>query len=255
MRARSMSPISRRFARCCWRASWPRSSSDAQVFFWRAPRVTAPWASCSELASYWAHRAFHRVPFLWRFHAIHHSVEQLDWLAGSRLHVVDVVLTRLAGFLPVFVIGFAPEAVYGYLMFVSFHAVYIHANVNHRWPVLRTSSRRRSFTTGTMLPSRRQSTRISPCCSRAWTRCSGRRSGRGNGRNGTARSNRRCREAIGGRWSFLSAGVRSRRHPRYFTHRARRWSSRPCEIPAKANVETGELGCVALHIVGGVPWT
>jgi sterol desaturase/sphingolipid hydroxylase (fatty acid hydroxylase superfamily) len=90
-----------------------------------------------ELASYWTHRAFHRVPLLWRFHSIHHSVEQMDWLAGSRLHVVDVVVTRLAGFLPVFVLGFSPAAVYGYLIFVSFHAVYIHANVNHRWPVMR----------------------------------------------------------------------------------------------------------------------
>jgi sterol desaturase/sphingolipid hydroxylase (fatty acid hydroxylase superfamily) len=90
-----------------------------------------------EMASYWTHRAFHRVPFLWRFHSIHHSVEQMDWLAGSRLHVVDVIVTRLAGFLPVFVLGFSPAPVYGYLIFVSFHAVYIHANVNHRWPLVR----------------------------------------------------------------------------------------------------------------------
>jgi sterol desaturase/sphingolipid hydroxylase (fatty acid hydroxylase superfamily) len=90
-----------------------------------------------ELASYWVHRAFHQIPALWRFHAIHHSVEQMDWLAGSRLHVIDVVVTRLAGFLPVFVLGFPPSVVYGYLVFVSFHAVYIHANVNHRWPLLR----------------------------------------------------------------------------------------------------------------------
>jgi sterol desaturase/sphingolipid hydroxylase (fatty acid hydroxylase superfamily) len=90
-----------------------------------------------DLASYWMHRAFHRFPLLWRFHAIHHSTEEMDWLAGSRMHVIDVVVTRLIGFLPVFVLGFSPAAVYGYLIFLSFHAVYIHANVNHRWPVLR----------------------------------------------------------------------------------------------------------------------
>lgn len=95
-----------------------------------------------DLASYAAHRAFHRVPLLWRFHSIHHSIEQMDWLAGSRLHVVDVIVTRLIGFLPIFLLGFSPAAVYGYLAFVSFHAVYIHANVRHRWPLLR-----RVFTT------------------------------------------------------------------------------------------------------------
>lgn len=90
-----------------------------------------------DLASYWAHRAFHRVPLLWRFHSIHHSIEQMDWLAGSRLHFIDVIVTRLVGFLPIFLLGFSPGAVYGYLIFVSFHAVYIHANVRHRWPFVR----------------------------------------------------------------------------------------------------------------------
>jgi sterol desaturase/sphingolipid hydroxylase (fatty acid hydroxylase superfamily) len=90
-----------------------------------------------DLASYWAHRAFHQIPLLWRFHSVHHSVENMDWLAGSRLHLVDVVVTRLIGFLPVFLLGFSAGAVYAYLIFVSFHAVYIHANVRHRWPVIR----------------------------------------------------------------------------------------------------------------------
>jgi sterol desaturase/sphingolipid hydroxylase (fatty acid hydroxylase superfamily) len=90
-----------------------------------------------DLASYWAHRAFHRVPILWRFHSIHHSIEQMDWLAGSRLHFIDVIATRLIGFLPIFLLGFSTGAVYGYLIFVSFHAVYIHANVRHRWPLIR----------------------------------------------------------------------------------------------------------------------
>jgi sterol desaturase/sphingolipid hydroxylase (fatty acid hydroxylase superfamily) len=90
-----------------------------------------------DFVSYWMHRAFHRVPWLWRFHAIHHSSRQLDWLAGSRLHIVDVIVMRLVGFAPIFVGGFSAPAVYAYLAFVSFHAVYIHANVSHRWPGLR----------------------------------------------------------------------------------------------------------------------
>ena len=60
----------------------------------------------ADLASYAAHRAFHAVPWLWRFHAIHHSSESLDWLAGSRLHLLDVVVTRAIAFVPLFVLGF-----------------------------------------------------------------------------------------------------------------------------------------------------
>lgn len=90
-----------------------------------------------DFMTYWVHRAFHQLPWLWSFHAIHHSSRQLDWLAGSRMHIVDALVTRSAAFIPVFVLGFAPAALYAYLVFVSFHAVYIHANVRWRWPGLR----------------------------------------------------------------------------------------------------------------------
>jgi sterol desaturase/sphingolipid hydroxylase (fatty acid hydroxylase superfamily) len=90
-----------------------------------------------DLVTYWVHRAFHQVPWLWHFHAIHHSSRELDWLAGSRMHPVDVLATRAAGFLPVFVFGFSQAALAVYVAFVSFHAVYIHSNTRWRFPVLR----------------------------------------------------------------------------------------------------------------------
>ena len=83
----------------------------------------------ADLAQYAVHRLFHRVPWLWRFHRIHHSAEAMDWLAGSRLHLVDIVVTRGLSFVPLYVLGFAAPAIYAYLVFVSFHAVFIHANV------------------------------------------------------------------------------------------------------------------------------
>jgi lathosterol oxidase len=87
----------------------------------------------ADLGEYAMHRAFHRVRWLWRFHAIHHSSEHIDWLAGSRLHLVDVVLTRGFTFVPIALLGFADGPVYAYLVFVSFHAVFIHANVRFRF--------------------------------------------------------------------------------------------------------------------------
>ncbi|HUF47582.1 MAG TPA: sterol desaturase family protein [Vicinamibacterales bacterium] len=86
----------------------------------------------ADLGEYAVHRLFHRVPALWRFHAIHHSSIHLDWIAGSRLHLVDVIVTRAFTLIPIVLIGFAPPAVYAYLVFVSFHAVFIHANVRFR---------------------------------------------------------------------------------------------------------------------------
>ena len=36
----------------------------------------------ADLVQYWTHRAYHEIPFLWRFHAVHHSAEYMDWMAG-----------------------------------------------------------------------------------------------------------------------------------------------------------------------------
>jgi lathosterol oxidase len=53
----------------------------------------------------------------------------MDWLAGSRLHLFDVVVTRAITFVPLFVLGFAPGALTAYLVFVAFQAVALHANL------------------------------------------------------------------------------------------------------------------------------
>jgi lathosterol oxidase len=91
----------------------------------------------ADLFQYGVHRAFHAVPWLWRFHAIHHSSRAMDWIAGSRLHLVDVVATRAITFLPLFVLGFAPAALTAYLVFVAFPAVALHANLRFELAWLR----------------------------------------------------------------------------------------------------------------------
>jgi sterol desaturase/sphingolipid hydroxylase (fatty acid hydroxylase superfamily) len=87
----------------------------------------------ADFGQYWSHRAFHTVPVLWRLHAIHHSSRRMDWLAGSRLHAIDTVVTRSVVLAPLFLLGFAQPALYAYLVFVSFHSVFIHANVRFRF--------------------------------------------------------------------------------------------------------------------------
>jgi lathosterol oxidase len=86
----------------------------------------------ADLVQYWVHRAFHRMPVLWRFHAIHHSIRELDWLAGSRLHLVDVVVTRALVVLPAFVLGFSEPALYTWLVIIALHGVLNHVNLRFR---------------------------------------------------------------------------------------------------------------------------
>ena len=53
----------------------------------------------------------------------------MDWLAGSRLHLVDVVVTRGLTYVPIYVLGFAEAPLFAYVAFVSIQATFIHANV------------------------------------------------------------------------------------------------------------------------------
>lgn len=91
----------------------------------------------ADLAEYAVHRAYHEVPWLWRIHSVHHSVETLDWLAGSRLHMVEILVTRIAVLTPLFLLGFDKSVVDMYIVIVGFQAVFNHANVHLPWGPLK----------------------------------------------------------------------------------------------------------------------
>lgn len=96
-----------------------------------------------EIGSYWAHRWCHESRFLWRFHAIHHSIEHLDWLANTRAHPLDIVFVRLAALVPLYLLGLAqPTGGEGAMLAIAVTLLgtvwsfFIHANVRWRFGVL-----------------------------------------------------------------------------------------------------------------------
>jgi sterol desaturase/sphingolipid hydroxylase (fatty acid hydroxylase superfamily) len=88
---------------------------------------------CADLAQATLHRAYHRIPWLWRFHAVHHSSRVMDWLAGSRMHLLEILLTRGAVLLPLVVLGFSQPAINAYVILVGLQAVLAHANLGLRF--------------------------------------------------------------------------------------------------------------------------
>jgi sterol desaturase/sphingolipid hydroxylase (fatty acid hydroxylase superfamily) len=91
----------------------------------------------ADLVQYWTHRAYHEVPLLWRLHAVHHSVKSMDWLAGSRQHILELLITRTLVLAPIYVLGFSKEVIDAYIVIVGFQAVFNHANVSVRLGPLR----------------------------------------------------------------------------------------------------------------------
>jgi sterol desaturase/sphingolipid hydroxylase (fatty acid hydroxylase superfamily) len=90
-----------------------------------------------DFIGYWMHRAFH-ARRLWRFHAVHHSSVDLDWLAGLRTHPLNDVLQRLLPAIPALALGFAPAAVAGVLPVLALFAILLHANLDRDWGPLQT---------------------------------------------------------------------------------------------------------------------
>jgi len=89
-----------------------------------------------ELGFYWGHRIMHKVPWLWKFHAIHHQPIRMDWLVNTRAHPIDIIFTRMFGLAMVYMAGFGtPGSGSGsivpivVLLIGTFWGFFIHANL------------------------------------------------------------------------------------------------------------------------------
>jgi sterol desaturase/sphingolipid hydroxylase (fatty acid hydroxylase superfamily) len=78
---------------------------------------------------YWWHRANHVVPFLWRFHAVHHLDGFLDTTTALRFHFGEVLLSALARAAVVVLLGFPFASVLAFEALVLAATVFHHSNV------------------------------------------------------------------------------------------------------------------------------
>src|SRR5258707_1858187 len=64
----------------------------------------------SDFMLYWLHRMFHRGGF-WKYHAIHHSSEDLDWISAARFHLVNLFLGTILVDVTLLLAGISPDGV------------------------------------------------------------------------------------------------------------------------------------------------
>jgi sterol desaturase/sphingolipid hydroxylase (fatty acid hydroxylase superfamily) len=84
----------------------------------------------ADFLDYWTHRMFH-TSRLWRFHAIHHSPEEMTWLSASRLHPLNDLVTRLVQVVPIILAGYSARGIILVVPYLLFYVLFLHANV--RW--------------------------------------------------------------------------------------------------------------------------
>lgn len=109
---------------------------SAGLSFWAR---TALAFVLGEIGYYWGHRLSHQIPCLWRFHSVHHSAEEMDFLVNTRAHPLDMVFCRFCGLLPLALLGLtSPDisslgnmaAILGLVISTGW-GFFIHANL--RW--------------------------------------------------------------------------------------------------------------------------
>lgn len=85
-----------------------------------------------ELGTYWIHRAMHENPFLWRFHAAHHSASRLYWLNAGRFHPLDLLAQQILSLTPLALLGAGTEILVLHTVFTAVHGLFQHCNVRLR---------------------------------------------------------------------------------------------------------------------------
>ncbi|ESZ24795.1 sterol desaturase family protein [Mesorhizobium sp. L2C084A000] len=83
----------------------------------------------TDIGVYWTHRAFHKIPALWKFHAVHHGIEELDWLGAFHNHPVDAIVTKAISLTPIFFLGFSEASIAVFSTIYLGHTLLVHSNV------------------------------------------------------------------------------------------------------------------------------
>jgi sterol desaturase/sphingolipid hydroxylase (fatty acid hydroxylase superfamily) len=81
---------------------------------------------------YWFHRWQHHSKILWRTHEAHHSNKEIDWLAGTRSHSLEILINQTVEFAPIILLGANPLVVPIKALLDAVWGMYIHSNIDVR---------------------------------------------------------------------------------------------------------------------------
>jgi sterol desaturase/sphingolipid hydroxylase (fatty acid hydroxylase superfamily) len=83
----------------------------------------------SDVLLYWIHRGFHR-PAMWKYHAVHHSSKDVDWISAARFHPINLFLGSVAVDVVLLIAGISPNVLVFIGPFTIAHSAFVHANLN-----------------------------------------------------------------------------------------------------------------------------
>lgn len=90
-----------------------------------------------DLLEYGVHNLLHRVSWLWKFHKVHHTIEQLDWIGNFRFHWMEIVVYRSLTYVPLAVLGADGRVILAIAVVTTLIGHLNHSNLDVTWGPLR----------------------------------------------------------------------------------------------------------------------
>lgn len=88
----------------------------------------------SDISTYWRHRATHTIRYLWVWHAVHHSIKEISWISGLRLHPIDLTVAILCDATIMYIAGFSgPNIAIAGIIYYGYN-YFTHANLDLDYP-------------------------------------------------------------------------------------------------------------------------
>lgn len=130
------------------------ASVAAYVFVWAAPGIQFAkslnilaekpfWVQClcffllKDFLEWGIHILLHRIPWLWEFHKLHHSIEQLDWVGNFRFHWMEIVVYQGLTYFPLVILGVSGNVILVIAVIATLIGHLNHSNLNISWGPLR----------------------------------------------------------------------------------------------------------------------
>lgn len=109
--------LAERFGQGLWPEPWHWSAELALMLL------------IAEFGRYWVHLAAHRIGWLWRLHAVHHSPKRLYWLNANRFHPLEKLIFQIPEVAPFILLGTPAEIIAMYFCFNAIHGLLQHSNI------------------------------------------------------------------------------------------------------------------------------
>ncbi len=102
----------------------------AELPFWTQFAI---WFLALDFAQWCVHNVLHRVPALWEFHKVHHSIVDMDWIGDWRFHWVEILVYRGFLYIPGAMLGATGEVMFWVGVLNTLVGHFAHANL--RWRI------------------------------------------------------------------------------------------------------------------------